>query len=112
MLNSNLSYCKLRIGVRSLCFEIFKEQQIVSEDEKHSFRVTKIFYKKKQLRLVAIEGRKCMDKMTGKARSEPGHSLVEMLNVIAAIDRQFDESVLHKSRCVYGRRGGPLFRNQ
>ena len=53
-----------------------QQQEIVSEDQKHSSRVAKIFYKKKQSRRVAIEGRKCMDKMTGQVRSEPGHSLV------------------------------------
>ena len=44
------------------------EQRVISEDQKHSSNVAKIYYKKKQSRLVAVEGKKCMDKMTGSSR--------------------------------------------
>ena len=55
-----------------------EEQRYVSEDQKHSSTVAKIYYKKKHSRRVAIEGKKCMDKMTAKARTGSNKSLMSI----------------------------------
>jgi len=57
-----------------------KEQQYVSEDQKHSSKVAEIYYKKKHSRKVAIEGKRCMDKMTSSARYGKKYDLKEMFN--------------------------------
>ena len=44
-----------------------EEQEVISEDQKHSSTVAKVYYKKKQSRLVALEGKKCMEKLIGDA---------------------------------------------
>lgn len=78
-----------------------EEQEFVSEDQKHSSKVAKIFYKKKQSRKVAIEGKKCMDKMTQAIRSEPRQDMMELLNSdLNLLDQQFDKSVLSKSKAL------------
>ena len=45
-----------------------EEQELISEDQKHSSNVAKVYYKKKQSRTVAIAGKQCMEKMVGPAR--------------------------------------------
>lgn len=70
-----------------------EEQRFVSEDQKHSSQVAKIYYKKKHSRQVAIEGRKCMDKMTKGGRAETDN-LIELFN---NLDSGFDPKVLEKS---------------
>ena len=72
-----------------------EEQQYISEDQKHSSKVAKIFYKKKQSRKVAIEGKKCMDKMT--SRIDAKKNLVNLLN---DVDNSFDSEVLKKSQQI------------
>ena len=74
-----------------------EEQQYVSEDQKHSSRVAKIFYRKKQSKKVAIEGKKCVDKMTMAARSESNKNLMRMFN---DIENAFDNTILEKSRQI------------
>ena len=69
-----------------------EEQKVISEDQKHSSRVAKIFYKKKQSRKVAIEGKKCMEKMVD--REESNKNLMQMFE---NVDRSFDQTVLRKS---------------
>ena len=75
-----------------------EEQEIISEDQKHSSTVAKVYYKKKQSRQVAIEGKKCMEKLIGNARretdTEVGMALTELRNLSTA---DFDENVLLKS---------------
>ena len=73
------------------------EQRVISEDQKHSSNVAKIYYKKKQSRLVAVEGKKCMDKMTGSSREGNKASVMEMYN---GITTQFDPAVLETSRRI------------
>ena len=72
-----------------------EEQHFITEDQKHSSTVAKIYYKKKQSRVVAVEGRKCMDKMTKEARSDANKNLVTMFN---NTDCSFDSNVLRKSQ--------------
>ena len=79
-----------------------QEQEIISEDQKHSSTVAKIFYKKKQSRTVAIEGKKCMDKMTKDARSSELNSL-SILSDVENIDKHFDASVLDRSKKIIGK---------
>ena len=55
-----------------------EEQNFISEDQKHSSTVAKIFYQKKRSRKVAIEGKKCMDKMTKQFRSGSKRDVREM----------------------------------
>ena len=71
-----------------------EEQEVISEDQKHSSTVAKIYYKKKQSRVIAIEGKKCMDKMTKDSRYD---SSLDMLN---DIDKRFDSSVLELSKNI------------
>ena len=77
-----------------------EEQHFISEDQKHSSTVAKIFYKKKHSRKMALEGRKCMVKMTSEARSGVRENLMDMFN---GINQQFDQSVLDKSRQILER---------
>lgn len=78
-----------------------EEQDIITEDQKHSSTVAKIFYKKKKSRVVAMEGKKCMDKMTQEARKT--HDSLEILNDINQIDKHFDQNVLSTSRLLIER---------
>jgi hypothetical protein len=55
-----------------------EEQTYISEDQKHSSTVAKIFYQKKRSRKVAIEGKKCMDKITKQFRSGSKRDVREM----------------------------------
>jgi len=57
-----------------------QEQQYISEDQKHSSKVAQVYYKKKHSRKVAIEGKKCMDKMTTKGRTGPNKDLISLFN--------------------------------
>ena len=66
-----------------------EEQRIISEDQKHSSRVAKVYYKKKQSRLVALEGKKCMEKMTETAREEK-----DMMNMYRNIATEFDPTLM------------------
>lgn len=54
------------------------EQEIVSEDQKHSSEVAKVHYKKKQSRIVATEGKRCMEKMLGDARKDQQQAISGM----------------------------------
>ena len=73
------------------------EQRVISEDQKHSSRVAKVYYKKKQSRLVAIGGKQCMDKMTEKSRVGSKSNLMAMYNELAT---RFDQNVLETSRRI------------
>lgn len=77
-----------------------EEQHYISEDQKHSSTVAKIFYKKKQSRVVAIEGRKCMEKMTKDARTDANENLMTMFNNTVSA---FDTAVLKKSQDIIGK---------
>lgn len=57
-----------------------EEQEVISEDQKHSSNVAKVHYKKKQSRNVAIEGKRCMEKMLGSARIEQQQSMSSFFN--------------------------------
>lgn len=76
-----------------------EEQHFITEDQKHSSTVAKIYYKKKQSRIVAMEGKKCMDKMTKDARTDANKNLVTMFNNTAC---SFDNEVLRKSQQIIG----------
>ena len=73
-----------------------EEQRIISEDQKHSSQVAKIFYKKKHSRQVAIEGKKCMDKMTKDCRQQSSN----LMDIFDSIENEFDVGVLEKSRGI------------
>ncbi len=73
------------------------EQHFITEDQKHSSTVAKIHYKKTQSRIVAVEGRKCMEKMTKEARGN--QNLVQLFNKVSC---SFDENVLIQSQRIIG----------
>ena len=73
-----------------------EEQRYISEDQKHSSQVAKTHYKKKLSRRVAVEGKKCMDKMTMGCRDHSG-TLMEFYNNVT-----FDQNVLEKSKQIIG----------
>ena len=56
-----------------------KEQEIISEDQKHSSTVAKIYYKKKQSRTEALNSEQYMDKMIGVARKEKNNNMSEVM---------------------------------
>jgi len=47
-----------------------KEQQILSEDQKHSSAVAKVHYQKQRSREAAVKARKCLQKLQGTKGSE------------------------------------------
>jgi len=73
-----------------------EEQHFITEDQKHSSHVAKVHYKKKQSRIVAIEGKKCMEKMT--SRAEKNSDLFQMFR---SINLSFNSDVLNKSQRSY-----------
>jgi len=75
----------------------YEEQEVISEDQKHSSTVAKTFYKKKRSRDVALAGKRCMDKMTEECRAKNSDSVLKVLSEVQNIDQNFDESVLRKS---------------
>ena len=56
-----------------------EEQELISEDQKHSSQVAKVYYKKKQSRNVAIGGMKCMEKMIGLSRRYQDDNISDIL---------------------------------
>jgi len=96
----NPTRCRQIVETESSERLTLQEQKYVSEDQKHSSKVAKMFYKKKHSRQVAIEGKKCMDKMTKEARSGTSQNLMSLFK---DIDSKFDGKVIEKSReIVYG----------
>ena len=78
-----------------------EEQDIISEDQKHSSSVAKIYYKKKQSRNVAIEGKRCMDKMLGETRNEKNTCMTDLLSELDTLKRKFDKHpVLENSQRI------------
>ena len=71
-----------------------QEQQYISEDQKHSSTVAKIYYKKKHSRKIAVEGKKCMQKMTEQACSGSKQNMMQMYE---DVELHFDQSVIEKS---------------
>ena len=63
------------------------EQEIISEDQKHSSDVAKVHYKKKQSRIVATQGQKCMEKMLGTTRKDHQVACSDVLRDLAALSR-------------------------
>eukprot|EP00111_Clytia_hemisphaerica_P016290 TCONS_00048239-protein len=76
------------------------EQEIISEDQKHSSEVAKVHYKKKQSRMVATAGQKCMEKMLGTARKDQQDTVSEVFRDLAAISKA-------PSPLVIGQNPGP-----
>ena len=67
-----------------------EEQETISEDQKHSSTVAKIYYKKKQSRNVAIEGKKCMEKMLGNVRSKS--TISNVISDLSSITSKFGDN--------------------
>ncbi len=63
------------------------EQEIISEDQKHSSDVAKVHYKKKQSRIVATQGQQCMEKMLGTTRKDHQEACSDVLRDLAALSR-------------------------
>ncbi len=61
-----------------------EEQQVISEDQKHSSGVAKTYYKLKQSRRVAIEGKQCMEKLIGSARKKQQETVSDVFRDLAA----------------------------
>ena len=77
-----------------------EEQEVISEDQKHSSTVAKVYYKKKQSRNVAIQGRQCMEKLIGEKRKETSNNISEVLNELNSLNKSFDSSVMRKSEAI------------
>ena len=73
------------------------EQEMITEDQKHSSNVAKIFYKKKHSRNVAVAGKMCMQKMVGSIRDSPANCISDVLQSIETINSSFDQTVLRRS---------------
>ena len=73
-----------------------EEQECVSQDQKHSSTVAKIYYKKKQSRQVALEGKRCMDKMISASLTAPSLSFKRFPNnqqtIVNEVDQQISEA--------------------
>eukprot|EP00111_Clytia_hemisphaerica_P020349 TCONS_00059931-protein len=63
------------------------EQEIISEDRKHSSDVAKVHYKKKQSRIVATQGQKCMEKMLGTACQDHQVAISGVFRDLAALSK-------------------------
>ena len=74
-----------------------EEQEVISEDQKHSSTVAKIHYKKRQSRAIAIQGRQCMEKMIGETRKESNNNISSILEELKNLNKNFDNSVMKKS---------------
>lgn len=61
------------------------EQEIISEDQKHSSDVAKVYYKMKQSRLVAAQGQRCMEKMIGDTRKDKQEAVAEVFKDLATL---------------------------
>ena len=73
-----------------------EDQEVISEDQKHSSTVAKIHYKKKQSRTIAMQGRQCMEKMIGDTR-ETNKNISEILSELKTLNSEFNHSVIRKS---------------
>ena len=80
-----------------------EEQEIISEDQKHSSTVAKLHYKKKQSRAVAIRGKECMEKMIGDKRKESTANIMNVLADIQSMDQQFDSALLENTKRIVGK---------
>ena len=76
------------------------EQDILSKDQKHSSSVAKRFYKKKLSREVAIEGKRCMDKLIGDTRTQSTEQLAQILMDIDQNTLEFDHAVVDKTKDI------------
>ena len=77
-----------------------QEQEIISKDQKHSSHVAKRFYQKKLSRDIATQGKACMEKIVGDARTTSTQELATLVKDIDANNRQFDEAVVEKARQI------------
>ena len=68
------------------------EQETISEDQKHSSTVAKIYYKKKQSRNVALEGKKCMQKMIGETRNQQNNTISGIISELSTLTSKFKDS--------------------
>ena len=74
------------------------EQETISEDQKHSSTVAKIYYKKKQSRNVALEGKRCMEKMLGDTRNDRNNDITTVLSELKTLNSRFiNDPVIQKS---------------
>ena len=73
------------------------EQEIISEDQKHTSTVAKVYYKKKQSHKVALEGKRCMEKLVGDARDQSNSEITKLLSELEENANNFDQSVLNKA---------------
>ena len=62
------------------------EQECISQDQKHSSTVAKVYYKKKLSRQVALEGKRCMEKMIGATSTKSSAELNLDLNETSSLD--------------------------
>ena len=76
-----------------------EDQETISEDQKHSSIVAKVYYKKKQSRQVAIEGKRCMEKLVGHTRMQTD---IDVQRIVSGLDETFDQSVLDKAAEIIG----------
>ena len=56
-----------------------EEQEIISQDQKHSSEVAKTYYKKKLSRYVAQKGKSAMEKLTGTSRVNCNDAITKVI---------------------------------
>ena len=74
------------------------EREIISKDQKHSSQVAKRCYQKKLSRDVATQGKQCMDKIVGAARTQTTQQLADIVSDIHTNSMEFEQSVIDKVR--------------
>ena len=75
-----------------------EEQSIISRDQKHASKVAERFYKKKESRVVADQGKLCMEKIVGNTRTSANEELANLVADIEMSDAQIDESVIQRTK--------------
>ena len=87
-----------------------KDQETISKDQKHSSYVAKRAYQKTLCRDVAVNGRECMQKLSGKGRDDHTNALATSLSKVTlsrksipndtCIDTEMAESSSHSTVCT------------
>ena len=74
-----------------------EEQEIISQDQKHSSEVAKTYYKKKLSRYVAQKGKSAMEKLTGTSRVNCNDAITKVIESLNKAGQDFDLSFLSNS---------------
>ena len=79
-----------------------EEQQVVSQDQKHSSKVAERCYRKQLSREVATQSKKCMEKMLGDTRNRSSEQLADIFSAITTNNMEFEQAVIEKTGSILG----------